>query len=65
MNDAEGGCRGGNSTFENVTYAHMCVNGNTDIHLKSFQMCANAAIAEGVPGRAPTRVRERLEDVFL
>ena len=29
MNDAEGDHRGGISTFENVTYAHMCVNGNT------------------------------------
>ena len=30
MNDAEGDHRGGISTFENVTYAHMCVNGNTE-----------------------------------
>ena len=36
MNDAEEDHRGGISTFENVTYAHMCVNGNTDYYCTFF-----------------------------
>ena len=48
MNDAEGDHRGGISTFENVTYAHMCVNGNTDHRVVQHTMDCVIKIANQV-----------------